>query len=237
MSVVPGVMAGKVAPGATGGRRLSIAPGMMSPTTPINAKEQQRRITLLTDANVPLLRELNAEELRKVVKEARVDIYRPGTVIISNGVHVGHSPGERVTPIYIVDKGNPMAFMEGMGRVAQYERGDYFGEMSAINTGLQRKRQASDTPPPASSTSSTVAVSDTGSEVTCLVVETATIERIMDKMYTEAELDQLQKEITAAYSHATVMKRDAGLRQVTPNSLTSPCPHSNTQWRSMCDCF
>ena len=180
---------------------------------PVNAREQQRRINLLEKANVPLLAELGKDELRKVAKEARMDCYRPGTKIIDNGVHVGHEPGEKVTPIYIVDKGNPMAFIDGMGRVKQYEADDYFGELGAIDAGLQRLHHND---PPASAMRATVMVSEAGLEVWCLVIETATVERVVG-FFSEQELEELRMEISVAYSHATVMKRDAGLRQVIDN--------------------
>jgi CRP-like cAMP-binding protein len=134
-----------------------------SPRAKVGAKEQQRRMNLVSHPRnaVPLIGNLAEPQLRKVAIASEPVVFRPGQTIIEHGDASGD------LTMYIVERGHPMAWDPDIGLVARYTPGSYFGEMAALRATLPNDDGAE---PVAGKRMATVAVSKTGKEVTCLMV-------------------------------------------------------------------
>jgi CRP-like cAMP-binding protein len=92
--------------------------------------EQYRRVALLKKA-LPFLEGLPPADL-KVLAEAGLPYrFEPGQKICNQGDTLATEPSGAFA-IYVVEKGNPQAFIEGVGRVHEYAVGEAFGELAPL---------------------------------------------------------------------------------------------------------
>ncbi len=92
--------------------------------------EQYRRVALLKKG-LPFLEGLPPADLKVLAEKGLPYRYEPGQKVCCQGDTLETEPGGAFA-IYVVEKGNPQAFIEGVGRVHEYAVGEAFGELAPL---------------------------------------------------------------------------------------------------------
>lgn len=92
--------------------------------------ELYRRVTMLKKG-LPFLEDLPPADLKSLAESGAPHRFDPGQKICNQGDTKDQEPGGACA-IYVVEKGNPQAFMDGVGRVHEYGVGEAFGELAPL---------------------------------------------------------------------------------------------------------
>lgn len=92
--------------------------------------EQYRRVALLKKG-LPFLEGLPPADLKALAEKGLPYRFEPGQKVCNQGDTLETEPGGAFA-IYVVEKGNPQAFIEGVGRVHEYAVGEAFGELAPL---------------------------------------------------------------------------------------------------------
>lgn len=92
--------------------------------------ELYRRVAMLKKG-LPFLDGLPPAALKSLAETGVPYRFEPGQKVCNQGDTLETEPGGAFA-MYVVEKGNPQAFIEGVGRVHEYAEGQAFGELAPL---------------------------------------------------------------------------------------------------------